>query len=104
MKKYHSTFQADQVHASAFIAAGAVVVGAVTLAAGALVTQRQSFPDHSLILGSPARVIREVTAEELRMMQKTARQYVEKARAFRQQASAAGSRQARLSCSSSSPW
>ena len=53
--------------------------------AGALVTQRKSFPDHTLILGNPARAIREVTAEELRMMQRTAREYVEKARAFKQQ-------------------
>jgi carbonic anhydrase/acetyltransferase-like protein (isoleucine patch superfamily) len=33
--------------------------------ANALVTQGKTFPPHSLIIGSPARVVREVTDEEL---------------------------------------
>ena len=170
VNKYRTTFQAERIHASAFIAAGAVVVGDVTLAAdasvwfnavlrgdteslaigagsniqdgaichadpglplvvgrgvsvghraivhgafigedsligmgaivmngarigrgcivgaGALVTQRKTFPDHTLILGNPARAIREVTTEESRMIRRTASEYVEKARAFKRQA------------------
>ena len=37
MKTYHSSFQPDLIHPSAFIARGAVVVGAVTLGANASV-------------------------------------------------------------------
>ncbi len=167
MKTYHSTFQPDQVHPSAFIAAGAVVVGDVTLGAdvsvwfnavlrgdseslrigagsniqdgavchadpglplvigagvtlghraiahgaqvgdhsligmgaivmngarigrhclvgaGALVTKGMVFPERSLILGAPARLVRGVTEDEIAMMRRTAAEYVEKARAFR---------------------
>jgi len=51
--------------------------------AGALVTERVVFPERSLILGSPARLVRGVTDEEMAMMRRTAAEYVEKLRAFR---------------------
>lgn len=167
MKPYHTTFQPHRVHPSAFIAAGAVVIGDVTLGAdasvwfnavlrgesesiiigagsniqdgavchadpdlplvigngvtlghraiahgahigdhsligmgaivmngarigphclvgaGALVTAGKDFPERSLILGSPARLIRGVTDEEIATMRRTAAQYVDKAWAFK---------------------
>ena len=52
--------------------------------AGALVTQRKTFPDNSLIIGSPAKAIRHVSSDELAMIRRTAADYVEKARAFKQ--------------------
>ena len=48
--------------------------------AGAVVTQGKVFPDHSLILGSPAKVVRELTPEQLAGMRDTAQQYLENAR------------------------
>lgn len=165
--KYHTDFQADKIADSAWIAAGAVVVGDVTLAenvsvwfaavlradsesiriaentniqdgvvghadpgfpliigegvtvghnavvhgarigdhsligmgaillngasigrhcivgAGALVTQGKNFPDRSLIIGSPAKAVRAVSADEISMIQQSAADYVRKAQAFR---------------------
>ncbi len=46
--------------------------------AGALVTEGKSFPDGSLILGSPARVARELRPEEIEGMQRNAEVYVRK--------------------------
>lgn len=51
--------------------------------AGALVTGGKVFPERSLILGAPARLIRPVTDAEIAMMRRTAAEYVEKARAFK---------------------
>lgn len=44
--------------------------------AGALVTEGKEIPDYSLVVGSPARVIREVTAEERTGLMASARHYV----------------------------
>ena len=68
----------------AIILNGARIGRGCLVGAGALVTQRKSFLDHKLILGNPARAIRAVTPDELRMMQDTAAAYVAKARAFKQ--------------------
>ncbi len=51
--------------------------------AGALVTQRMTIPDGMLVLGSPAKVLRPVTDEEIAMIRRTAADYVDKARAFK---------------------
>jgi len=46
--------------------------------AGALITEGKSFPPKSLILGAPARVARELTAEEIARLAHNAQGYVEK--------------------------
>jgi len=51
--------------------------------AGALVTEGQSFPDGSLILGTPARVVRQLTDEQQRGLEKSAEHYVENARRYK---------------------
>ena len=51
--------------------------------AGALLTQNKKFPPRSLILGSPARVVREITEEDMKMIRHGAEHYVEKARQYR---------------------
>lgn len=56
--------------------------------AGALVTQGKAFPPRSMILGSPARVVRELTGEEVASLAAHAEAYVELARR-----TAAGSRE-----------
>jgi carbonic anhydrase/acetyltransferase-like protein (isoleucine patch superfamily) len=43
--------------------------------AGALVTERKEFPDRSLILGAPAKRVRDVTDEEVEMMKQSAAHY-----------------------------
>ncbi len=50
--------------------------------ARALVTEGKSFPDGSLILGTPAKVVRQLTAEEIAGLQASAMHYVENARRF----------------------
>ncbi|MCB0357476.1 MAG: gamma carbonic anhydrase family protein [Bdellovibrionales bacterium] len=45
--------------------------------AGSLVTEEAKFPSGVLILGRPARVIRELTAEELAFLDKSANNYIE---------------------------
>lgn len=45
--------------------------------AGSVVTAEKDFPENSLILGTPARFIRELTSEEIQASQKNAASYVE---------------------------
>ena len=62
-----------------------VVVGENSIVgAGSLLTQGKVFPPHSLILGSPGKVVREVTVEEIDHNHVSAEGYVHKARAFKQ--------------------
>jgi len=51
--------------------------------AGALITERKQFADGSLILGAPARRIREITAEEMRMLEESAKHYAQLGRRYR---------------------
>jgi len=51
--------------------------------AGALLTQGKKFPPRSLILGSPAKVVREITDADLMMIHAGAAHYVEKAKQYR---------------------
>ena len=51
--------------------------------AGSLVTEGKSFPDGSMILGRPARVVRPLTPQEIEGLARTAIHYVDNARRFR---------------------
>jgi carbonic anhydrase/acetyltransferase-like protein (isoleucine patch superfamily) len=51
--------------------------------AGALVTEGKVFPDRVLILGTPAKVVRELTDDDVARLRLSALGYVEKARQFR---------------------
>jgi carbonic anhydrase/acetyltransferase-like protein (isoleucine patch superfamily) len=53
--------------------------------AQALITERKEFPDRSLILGSPARRIREVTDEELEHIRWIADHYVARGKRYREE-------------------
>lgn len=50
--------------------------------AGALVTEGKEFPDGSLIVGSPARVVRELDDKAIEMLRWSASHYVDNARRF----------------------
>jgi carbonic anhydrase/acetyltransferase-like protein (isoleucine patch superfamily) len=53
--------------------------------AGAVVTERKVFPDNSLIVGVPAKVLRELTEREIAGLQRNAGEYVERGRRYRVQ-------------------
>ena len=58
---------------------GATIGKNCLVGAHSLITEGKSFPDGSLIIGSPARVLRELTDEEIAGMRKSAEHYVENA-------------------------
>jgi carbonic anhydrase/acetyltransferase-like protein (isoleucine patch superfamily) len=61
------------------------VIGANTIVgANSLVTERKKFPDGVLILGSPAKVIRELTEEEINKLPNYATRYIDRAERYRQ--------------------
>ena len=62
---------------------GASIGSNCLVGAHSLVTEGKSFPDGSLILGSPAKVVRELTEEEIDGMTVSARLYVANAARFR---------------------
>ena len=61
---------------SATILDGAEIGDESIVGAGALVTQNKKFPPRSLILGSPATVVRSLTDEEVEKIYQNARNYV----------------------------
>ncbi|MDP2263061.1 MAG: gamma carbonic anhydrase family protein [Hydrogenophaga sp.] len=71
------------------IGIGAVVLNGVKIGkhclvgAGSLVTEGKEFPDGSMILGSPARVVRSLTAEQIEGLRQSAAHYIDNARLYR---------------------
>ena len=51
--------------------------------AGSLVTEGKEFPDGSMILGTPAKVVRELTPEQIEGLRLSAQHYIDNARMFR---------------------
>lgn len=51
--------------------------------AGSLVTEGKEFPDGSMILGRPAKVVRELSVEEIAGLQRIAQHYQDNAKRFR---------------------
>lgn len=70
------------------IGIGAVVLNGAKIGknclvgAGALVTEGKEFPDGSMILGSPAKVVRQLTPEQIEGLRQSARHYVQNAKRF----------------------
>jgi carbonic anhydrase/acetyltransferase-like protein (isoleucine patch superfamily) len=62
---------------------GAVIGANSLVGAGALVTEGKVFPAGVLIVGAPARVVRELTPAEIEKGRQTAALYVQRAQAFR---------------------
>jgi carbonic anhydrase/acetyltransferase-like protein (isoleucine patch superfamily) len=61
---------------SATILDGAVIGKESIVGAGSLVTKNKKFPPRSLIMGSPAKVVRELTDEEVEELYASAQRYV----------------------------
>ncbi|WP_373988393.1 gamma carbonic anhydrase family protein [Duganella sp. BuS-21] len=69
----------------AVILNGARIGKGCLVGAGALVTEGKEFPDHSLIIGAPAKVARQLTAEEVAGLQGAAASYVARGQLFKTQ-------------------
>ncbi len=73
---------------NSLIGIGAVVLNRARIGrnslvgAGALVTEGKAFPDGVLIVGSPARVVRELTPEQIEGLRRSAEHYVGNAQRF----------------------
>lgn len=71
------------------IGIGAVVLNGAKIGknclvgAGSLVTEGKVFPDGSMIMGTPAKVVRELTPEQIEGLRQSAFHYVENARRFK---------------------
>jgi carbonic anhydrase/acetyltransferase-like protein (isoleucine patch superfamily) len=70
------------------IGIGAVVLNGAKIGrnclvgAGALVTEGKEFPDGSMIIGSPAKAVRQLTPEQIEGLRRSAQHYVDNARRF----------------------
>ena len=69
---------------------GAVIGKESLVGAGALVTEGKTFPDRSLIIGSPAKAVRTLSDDEVQALHRSASNYVIKAAAFRSHLKATG--------------
>lgn len=71
------------------IGIGAVVLNGAKIGrhclvgAGSLVTEGKEFPDGSMIMGSPARVVRSLTPEQIEGLRRSAQHYIDNARLYR---------------------
>jgi carbonic anhydrase/acetyltransferase-like protein (isoleucine patch superfamily) len=89
------------VGANTLIGMGATILNGANVGrnclvgANALLTEGKAYPDNSLILGAPARVVRELTAAEIGKLRESAAGYVANARRY--QRGLAVVREARLS-------
>ena len=62
---------------------GARIGAHCLVGAGSLVTEGKEFPDGSLIMGRPAKVVRALSEDEMAKLMRMAAHYVENARRFR---------------------
>lgn len=69
----------------AVILNGAKIGKGCLVGAGALVTEGKEFPDNSLIIGTPAKVVRTLTEEDLLRLRDNAANYVERGKLFKAQ-------------------
>lgn len=71
------------------IGIGAVVLNGAKIGknclvgAGSLVTEGKEFPDGSMILGSPAKAVRQLSPEQIEGLRRSAQHYVENAHRFK---------------------
>ena len=85
---HHAILHGCTIGAGTLIGMGAIVLNRAVIGegcivgAGALVTEGKEFPAGSLIVGSPARVMRQLDEQALAMLKLSAAHYVEKARAY----------------------
>ena len=69
----------------AIVLNGAKIGSNCIIGAGALVTGKMDAPDNSMILGSPAKVVRTLSETDIESIRIAAREYVEHAEKYRQE-------------------
>lgn len=74
--------QGSLIGIQAVILNGARIGRNCLVGAGALVTERKTFPDNSLIVGTPAKVLRTLSDEEIAGLHRNAADYVVRGRRF----------------------
>ena len=67
----------------AIVLNGAVIGKNCLVGAGSLVTEGKVFPDGSMIFGSPAKAVRELSAAQIEGLKSTAQHYVDNAKRFK---------------------
>ncbi|GGF88902.1 gamma carbonic anhydrase family protein [Paenibacillus abyssi] len=67
----------------AIVLNGAEIGEYALIGAGSIVTENKRIPSYTLSLGSPAKVVRELTEEDLQRMKRTMESYVVKGREYR---------------------
>ncbi len=74
---------------NSLIGIGAIVLNGARIGknslvgAGSLVTEGKEFPDGSMIMGTPAKVVRQLTPEQIEGLKKGAEHYVENAARYK---------------------
>ena len=87
---HHVMLHGCTIGDESLIGIGAVVLNGAKIGknclvgAGALVTEGKEFPDGSMILGSPARVVKTLSPEQIEGLRQSAQHYIDNARRFRQ--------------------
>ncbi|RMH07460.1 MAG: gamma carbonic anhydrase family protein [Nitrospirae bacterium] len=85
---HHVVLHGCTIHHRVLIGMGAIIMDGAdigedcVIGAGSLVTERTVIPPKSLVVGSPARVKRQVTDRELRWIKESAQHYIEYARQY----------------------
>lgn len=69
----------------AIVLNGAEIGNDCIIGAGAMITQNKKIPDRSIVLGSPGRVVRSLTEEEIQENRRNAQIYVQNSNAHRNQ-------------------
>jgi carbonic anhydrase/acetyltransferase-like protein (isoleucine patch superfamily) len=67
---------------NAVVLNGATIGRNCLIGANALVTEGKEIPDNSMVLGSPGKVVRELTPEQIEGLRRSAKHYVDNARRF----------------------
>jgi carbonic anhydrase/acetyltransferase-like protein (isoleucine patch superfamily) len=62
---------------------GAIIRKGCVVGAGAIITEDKEFPENSLILGAPAKVVRTLTPEQAAQLTRGAPRYVQNGRRFK---------------------
>ena len=86
---HHVTLHGCTIGDESLIGIGAVVLNGARIGknclvgAGSLVTEGKQFPDGSMIMGSPAKVVRQLSPEQIDGLRHSAQHYMDNARRFR---------------------
>lgn len=67
----------------AIVLSGAKIGANCVIGAGSLVTEGKEIPPHSLVIGSPAKVIRELSPDDIKKFSKLAQSYRQRALEYR---------------------